>query len=79
MGHGHETLKFVEKNQMAEDFYANKYDQSEALKFLTDNNIGYILYSSWEKNGMVLKLYEQPYLEQVFTNTQTAIYKVRIQ
>jgi hypothetical protein len=76
IGHGHETLHFTAKDKMADDFYANKYDQAQAYKFLTENHIGYIFYSTWEKSGMAIKLYEQPYLEQVFTNTQTAIYKV---
>jgi hypothetical protein len=79
IGHGHETISFSAKSKLVEDFYANKYDQTRAYKFLTENHIGYILYSIWERGSMAINLYEQPYLEQVFSNTQTAIYKVKTQ
>lgn len=75
-GHGHETLDFIAKQQMLEDFYANKYEQAQAEKFLNDNNIGYILYTGWEKSDTKINLNEQPYLEQIFSNSQTAIYKI---
>jgi len=75
-GHGHETADFIAKRKMADDFYGNKYNQAQAWEFLTSHNIGYILYSYWEKGTMAINLYDQPYLEKVFINNQIAIYKV---
>lgn len=76
IGHGHETAEFTAKDRMTDDFYANKYSQDQALEFLKANNIGYILAVDWEKRNMAINLDAQPYLEQVFSNNQTTIYKV---
>ncbi len=77
IGHGVETLFFDSKLQQLVWFYAtNKLDEKKK-KFLKQNHIDYIFYSSNERGIGDFRPQDKPYLEKVFQQGQTEIYKVK--
>jgi len=73
LAHGHETIDFNAKTSKVNDYFANKYSEKEATKFLQENNIGYIFYTNIEKNKLAID--EQKYLNKVFSSEQIQIFE----
>jgi hypothetical protein len=76
-GHGHQTLDWDYKSKRVSQWFFNKkIDNAEREKFLTDNKIDYLFYSSLEKTLGEYNPSIQDYLKPVYQNNEVVIYKV---
>ena len=75
IGHSHETANFKEKEKETQDFF-KKYDASQRLSFLKENNINYLFWGPEEKLGANFNPNDDNFLQKVYENGEVSIYKV---
>ncbi|MBI5029618.1 MAG: hypothetical protein HZB51_03770 [Chloroflexi bacterium] len=79
VGQRYETLRFEEKRKASEDFWDNKTDDAWRYDLLRSYRIGYVFWGRGERDLGDFDPEHTNYLEQVFSNATTRIYRVRIQ
>lgn len=72
-GHFLTTLNSGEKDNLAHKFFYNRVKEDEALQFLKDNKIEYIMLTSYSKNAMDLKK-EYGFLKERYKNRMITIF-----
>lgn len=72
-GHWAETVFVEDKYERIKWFYKDNKNDEKKLKFLHDNNIGYIF---WDSQGDHFSPETKDYLEKIFENSEVEIYKV---
>lgn len=76
VGHGHQTVHYEEKKQLANQFFADDQDQGKA-DFLRQAGIDYIFFSYIEDRLGDFNPSTKPYLELVYSQSEVEIYQVR--
>ncbi len=75
--HPIETTDFKSKSLWVLWFYKDNNHGQEKEKFLSENNINYVFYSSLEKELGSFEPGTQDYLSEVYSNDEVKIYKVK--
>jgi hypothetical protein len=75
VGHFVETVDFEKKMQETEDFYSGLFAQDDAVRWLEEGNIGYVLWGPEEQRKQ-FQLGAQSYLEKVFSIGSVEVFEV---
>lgn len=73
-GHTIQTPQFYEKQSAINAFYSGKQKKNEAIDFLKNNNIAYVVYGTDEKELGEISHYT--FLQSVLKNQDVTVYKV---
>jgi len=76
-GHIHQTLDFISKRRLLNQFFQENNQDQEKNKFLREYNIDYVFYTQREKLLGDFNPDLKDYLEKVYTNPEVNIYKVK--
>ena len=75
-GHMNQTYHYFQKTKKVQQFFSRGISKKEALKFLNNNKINYIIFGPEEKRYGQFKLTYLPSLTTVYQNDSFTIYQV---
>lgn len=76
LGHGNQTVYFAEKLNQAKDFYQGSMNPGQMEEFLAKNGIKYVFYGPEEAEWGSFNQSSSEILRMVYSNKDTAIYRV---
>jgi len=75
-GHFNLTVKFAEKNELAERFFGKRGDDQFKRRVVTEYNIRYVLVGPYEMRPDGMRPADHPWLDRVFSQGEVSIYEV---
>jgi uncharacterized membrane protein len=76
LAHGANTLRYYEKRDVVEGFFAAKTDDVVRQRALETYGIRYVFYGPSERALGTFDPSTRPYLQPVFTSAETTVYQV---
>jgi hypothetical protein len=76
--HANELSNFNEIETTAYNFFCQRWDKEDALKFIIDQKIKYVLWSYLEQVTCPKKVLEYPFLTKVYENEKAIIYGIKL-
>lgn len=77
LGHLYETVRFQEKQNHVDEFFAANTSDAERIEFLRANAIRYLFYGRAERDLGAFDPQHASYLERVYENSDNSIYLVK--
>lgn len=76
LGHGHETIFADVKGKILDNFFADKFSENEARKFLSENGIGFLFFSDIERKFYKYNPAQKTYFKKVWQEGEVEIWQV---